>query len=50
MNRAAAELGGFWPTLARLYDTAPIRRLEDATYSWFARHRQRFGWLRRLLR
>jgi len=40
VNRALLELGGFWAPVGRLYELAPVRRLEDAAYGWVARHRE----------
>ena len=42
INRVLAELGGIWPTLAKLYRVAPIGLAEEAFYRWFAGRRSRF--------
>lgn len=42
---ALAELGGGWRLPARLYRVAPLARLADAGYRWFAGNRPRLAWL-----
>lgn len=42
VNRVLTELGGGWRVLAAPYRVAPIARLEEAAYRWFARGRSRF--------
>jgi predicted DCC family thiol-disulfide oxidoreductase YuxK len=42
INRVLAELGGIWPTTARLYQLRPAASLEEAAYRWFAARRSRF--------
>jgi predicted DCC family thiol-disulfide oxidoreductase YuxK len=44
-NRIFRQLGGVWSLVARLYDVAPIRWLENAFYHWFSRNRHHFGWM-----
>ena len=42
INRVLADLGGIWPSVAKLYRFGLVAGAEEAFYRWFARHRSRF--------